>query len=256
MALNKVKRPASKLNAAIRTTGVKLKTHTPKVSSLKDDRLLVKKKKRPIEDVPLKKKRVVEEVPLKKKRVIEEEDEVTERSLIVKRETPLTEKEERKVTRKLAASFGDNSARILEALEAKDADGAHTLIYQSLLLTLVDILPVVENTVRKSKGRYGVYPFNQLVSQLRECLADVQATRDKGQMGAHIVDKFVRPSMLNTAAQVAVAFMNLEGEAKSRMSSTEFAEYRGTISKFRHGIAEYMRQQIDQVTEQVSQSFS
>lgn len=102
----------------------------------------------------------------------------------------------------IVSMFGRRSQDILRLIEGNDKDGATSLIYKQLLKMLVTMVPVLESVVRRSKGRYGTYQVNQLVSQLRELLADVQAVQDRGMLGKNIIKRYVRPAFMDIAMQM------------------------------------------------------
>jgi hypothetical protein len=159
--------------------------------------------------------------------------------------------------RGLTTLFGQRSDQILRLLDnEEETDGALTLIHRTLLQTLVDVLPVVERSVRVSKGRRGVIPLNQVVSQVRELVTDIQALREKGEMGAAIVERTMRPAYLDLASQIAVAFLDIENSARSRMSEEDFATYRTGLESTKRNLAKYIFEQYESVKNDVTNSFS
>lgn len=107
-----------------------------------------------------------------------------------------------KTKKKLKTMFGQRTKEILDLIENNQKDGAVVLIYKQLLKMLVSLVPILERVVRKSKGRYGTYQVNQLVSQLRELLADMQAVQDRGLLGRTLVSRYVRPAFTDIAMQI------------------------------------------------------
>lgn len=163
-----------------------------------------------------------------------------------------------KRVRGIVTMFGQRSDTILRLLENQDeTDGALTLIHRTLLQTMVDVLPVVERAVRRSKGRRGIIPMNQLVSQIRELVTDIQSLRDKGQLGASIVDRVVRPAYLDIASQIALAFLEIENSAKNRMAADEFKSYRDDVlMTTKKNIARYIQDQYESIKSEVVNSLS
>lgn len=152
--------------------------------------------------------------------------------------------------------FRGNADLIISQLEERNDDGAVSLLHRSLLQTLVDLMPVLEEMVRGSKGRYGVYPLNQLVQQIRETAIDLQSTRDKGQLGQRILDRTLRPAFSDLAAQIVQAFVLLEATARTMMTEKDFDLFREKVTETRTGIAEFMNTQYREVSDQVVQSLS
>lgn len=168
----------------------------------------------------------------------------------------LKDSDDRRV-KSIVTVFGQRSDTILKLLEDdENTDGALTLTYRTLLQTMVDILPVIERGVRTSKGRKGVIPLNQTVSQIRELVTDIQSLRDRGQLGASIVEKYVRPSYLDLAAQISIAFMNMETSSRSKMSKEEFAAYKVELDETKRSLAKYLLDQYESLKTDIVGSMS
>lgn len=157
----------------------------------------------------------------------------------------------------LQSMFGERSSSIIELLDTDNSDGALSLIMKTLLKTLVDVLPVIENHVRKSGGTKGVYQFTQVTSQLRETCAEIQAYRDRANLGTKVVDRYVRPSFLDIAVQVTSTWVELESQARSKMTPEDFAVYcSDTLLPMKRGIAEYLRKQYEDISASVVQALN
>jgi hypothetical protein len=163
-----------------------------------------------------------------------------------------------KKVRGLVTLFGQRADAVLQMLEDdQNTNGALTLLQRSLLQTMVDILPVIERQVRRSKGKKGVYQLNQIVAQVREQIQDMQALREKGNAGATVVDRIIRPAYLDLAAQVQNAYMEIEAQARTRMSEEEFKSFRETaLLSTKKGLAEYINGQYNAIREGVITSLS
>lgn len=92
---------------------------------------------------------------------------------------------------------GDSAEKIQQMLEIGDNESASSLIQKRILQSLIDILPMAETGVRKTKGQKGVYAMNSLVTSIREIMIDMQATMDKGAIGESLVEKVIRPTFLD-----------------------------------------------------------
>jgi hypothetical protein len=98
--------------------------------------------------------------------------------------------------------FGERAVEIMGLIEADNRDGATTMIYKELMKMMVDIIPIVEKGVRATKGFRGVRSLNEMISQVREMIADMQAVQDKGMLGQTLIARFVRPAFLDIAMQM------------------------------------------------------
>lgn len=157
----------------------------------------------------------------------------------------------------LKTRFGSKAEVIINQIESDDTDGATTLLYKSLLQSLVEIIPIAEGAVRNSGAKRGVYQFNQVVSQTRELLADIQAMRDRGLLGNSIVERHVRPAFMDIAVQIVVSMTGVEQAARTRMSSEDFRSFRAEVtSAAKASLADYIKAQYDEVASAVVQSLS
>ena len=155
--------------------------------------------------------------------------------------------------RRFRRHFGTKSDRIVDLLTNNDNDGAETLIYQTILMSIIDMLPPVERAVHKSRGTRNVYQYNQLISQLRETIADVQARRDRGSVGRVIVDKHIRPALMNAAQQMMfatsrmlAAFPFATQEERTRFTNEVVATIQGDLARLLQEITVKLTQDVAQ----------
>lgn len=158
--------------------------------------------------------------------------------------------------RSIRSRFGPKADTVMEMLEMNDTDGAITLLARSILQTMVGLLPVVEEGVRASKGTRGVYQLNQTVGTVRELMIDIRALQDKGNLGASIVDRTLRPSYADLAVQITLAFTQLVEAAKSRMSPEDLVSFRQMAESTKMALAQFMNTQYLEVREQVATALS
>lgn len=169
----------------------------------------------------------------------------------------VSEREAKEEGTELSSQF---SGRVQQALSMLDdyenTDGAHALIYKTLLQTLVDLVPLLENNVRKSRGQKGAYQLMQTISQLRECMADIQAIKDKSQMGTTIVSRYVTPALQNVAGQVAIAMIQLDVLAKNDMTPQAYEVYAKNVNNLRIEVSNFMMLQVQDVLKNVNNALS
>lgn len=121
----------------------------------------------------------------------------------------------------MTSLIGDNAEDIQQMLERGDSDSALTVLNKRLIQTCVDLIAEVEHGIRDSRGRYGVHSFNGLISSIRELMNDLQATRDRGAMGVNLVDKVIRPAMLDIGMEVMREYATMYSDAKDAGLSGE-----------------------------------
>lgn len=191
----------------------------------------------------------------KKTRRLQEAEEDEEDSLLTE-DYPL-KGIDKTALKSIESMFGQRSDSIIELLDVGNSDGALSLIMKTLLSTLVDTMPAVEGHVRRSGGQKGVYQLTQLSSQLRETCADIQAYRDRSNLGNKVVERYLRPAFLDIAVQITRTWIELEAGAASKMSKEDMAKYQEDyLVPMKRGIADYLMKQYEDVSSSLVQSLN
>lgn len=154
----------------------------------------------------------------------------------------------------IQSRFGKQSNTIVDLIEMGNSDGASSLIIKSLLQSLVEILPAAEKNIVETKATKGIYAFNTLVSSTRELVGDLQAIKDRANLGQATVDRCVRPSYMEIGVQIVTAFTLIQDSGKARMSPEDFREFRATLESIKKSLADYIMAQYRDVSEQVIKS--
>lgn len=114
--------------------------------------------------------------------------------------------------------IGDSVDQIQHLLEVGSNESALSLIQKRLLQSVIDVLPFAENSIRNTEGQRGVYQFNSLITSMRELMIDMQSTRDKGAIGAELIERVLRPAFMDlamTLVQEEARFANAIGDKLS-----------------------------------------
>lgn len=149
--------------------------------------------------------------------------------------------------------IGQNAEQIHQLLEAKENDKAIPLIYRKMLQSLVDLLPLAERQVRKTKGARGVYQVNTLISSVRELLNDVQASQDRGMLGQNLVEQVVKPSFSDLAQTIVTEYAAIAADAKLRMNDRDYASFRKEVLDSRARLANAVTLQFRDIQAQTIQ---
>jgi len=160
----------------------------------------------------------------------------------------------KRTIRRLNTMFGQRSDSIIDLLETTDTDGAASLITRTMLQTLVDVLPVVERGVRRSKGARGVMPMNQVISQIREMCHDLQAYKDRSLLGQNLVDRTIRPAFLDLAVQVSTMFVEMDSFCKTRMDEKDFERFHDFSLQLKRSLADYIHKQYNEISSTIIKS--
>lgn len=105
------------------------------------------------------------------------------------------------------SSFGYQLDHIRSHLDNKDYQQASLVTKEAILKTLIELIPMAESSLRKSKAKNGIYQFNSLVNQVREMLTELDGERDLSAMVQSIMDDAIRPTIM-TLAQMVIQFNN------------------------------------------------
>lgn len=159
-----------------------------------------------------KKKKTVEDTPVKKKKKVSSSKEL---ALLKKQVTVGAQKRISKLnTKGMRSIIGDSAEAIQQLLESDSNESAIALMQKRVLQALVDTLPYAEHAIRKTKGVRGVYQFNSLITSIREVMIDMQSTRDKGAIGASMVERILRPAFLDIGMTIVQEEARLDTEIR------------------------------------------
>jgi|SRR6478609_4190685 len=214
-----------------------------------DDDDIPPKKKQKYEDEPKKKKKneVFDATPVKKKKRVDDDDVGTALALLDDDVGPRRSKTKTKLL--LKTQFGQGSEKILRLLEQDDTDPAIALLYKRMLSAVVDVLPMAEMGIRKTKGVRGIHGFTMLMSQLRELMVDIQQAQDRGMMGTQLFESILKPSMSDMAQDMVLEFSNIAADAKALMSPEDYAKFIAQLRETRGNLADKMTKRFNEMKE-------
>ena len=155
-------------------------------------------------------------------------------------------------TKNMRSIMGDAAEDIQQLLEAGENDSATTMMHRRMLQSLVDLLPYAEHNVRKSKGQRGVYQVNSLISSVRELIIDLQSTQDRGQVGALLIERVIRPSYLDIGMAVVQEYATLLADARSLMEPDDYKTFKAAHTESRRRLAESIQAQFGKVKEEAT----
>ena len=79
-----------------------------------------------------------------------------------------------------------------------------------------------------------------MVTTLRELLVDLQAISARGQIGVTVVDKVIRPFILDLGMQIVQELKVIEEDARSYMSPSDHEKFRAQVVRSRDRIADFV----------------
>jgi len=154
-------------------------------------------------------------------------------------------------SKKLKSIMGESAEKIQQMLEVNDGDNARSLMYKTMLQSLVDLIPYAENNIRKTKGARGVYQLNSMISSVRELLVDVQASQDRGRIGELMVERLIAPAILDIGTKIVQKFELLKSDARDRMNSDDYRMFNEDLKKHRNELAEMINETFFNLREEI-----
>ncbi len=155
--------------------------------------------------------------------------------------------------RRLKSIVGDSAEQIHQLLEVNEGDSARTLLYKTMLQSLVDLIPYAENNIRKSKGARGVYQLNSMISSVRELLIDVQQAEDRGRIGELLVERSIAPIMLEIGTAIVQQLDLIKSDARDRMSEADYQRFLKDINRHRDSLADTINTKFYELRDQIKQ---
>jgi hypothetical protein len=145
--------------------------------------------------------------------------------------------------------FGERGEEIMEMIERDDRDGYISAIYKQLMKMMVDLVPIVEKGVRATKGFRGVRSLNEMISQMREMIADMQAVQDKGLLGQTLVSRHVRPAFLDIAMQMIANNERMLAEILHHVPTDKREDIRTQMKGAERELGKFIQAQYNNIAE-------
>ena len=234
------------------------------VEDVKEARSVAAKKKRvtDLDETPKRRKKPVEEAApvkkVKKKRPTAPTDDVADDAnktanqlARIRSEVVAGNKRISKLKNSGVKSIiGDSAEDIQQLLEVGSNESALSLIQKRLLQSVIDVLPFAEHTIRETQGQRGVYQFNSLITSMRELMIDMQSTRDKGAMGAALIERVLRPAFMDLAMTLVQEEARFATNIKDYLSMEAYTQVRQANKDAIQRVAETIKEKYNEVKEQ------
>ena len=95
-----------------------------------------------------------------------------------------------------------------------------------------------------------MYQFNSLITSMRELMIDMQSTRDKGAMGAALIERVLRPAFMDLAMTLVQEEARFATNIKDFLSPEHYKEVRAANKDAIQRIAEAIKEKYDGVKAQ------
>lgn len=116
----------------------------------------------------------------------------------------------KKRLKKYKSAFKKGVPEIHKMVHEGNSARAATAIQKHLLLSLTEMIPLVENAVLRAENGRGVYSLNSLISQARELIADIQSERDHGAIAQRISTEILHQAMILITQNLASTLMHIK----------------------------------------------
>lgn len=179
--------------------------------------------------------------------------------IVLEREKPIVVKPAnltKKQRKSLDSMFGESSDTIIDFIDMNNQDGANSLIYKALLKTMVEVIALSEHNVRVTEGARGIYGFNQLVSQIRELLADIRSQQDSGEMIEQVVQRILVPAFTDIGMQVVLAMTQVANICRSDLTDEKFARLQDKLNNITQEMSRFMSDRYRKSVEDVHKAFT
>ncbi len=157
---------------------------------------------------------------------------------------------------KKSSVFGKKVSTIRRHIAGKDYASASKTAKESLLLTMVDLLPVAEASFRKSGAVKGTYQFMALTSAMQQILTDLDGERDLEAMVQSILDEAVHPTFLILAQQVIQFQAALKRRFRAELTPEYSALATAMLDEHVKELATYVQGMYSEVTKRVEKKVS
>lgn len=147
----------------------------------------------------------------------------------------------------MVSIIGDDAEEMQNLFEQGSTEQAIQLLNRRLIQTCIDLLPQLETGIRNSNGRYGVHSLNGTIQTIRELVIDLQSMQDRGAVGETIIDKIIRPAMLDIATQIMQEYAAVLSEVKDVLSQDGYAKVREAQITSRNRIAGAMNAKFEAI---------
>jgi hypothetical protein len=161
-------------------------------------------------------------------------------------EKPATQRISKLNPSKMKSILGDAAEQINQLMEADANESAQSLMLKRLAQTTLDMIPFAEHTIRKSKGRFGVYQYNSLLTSIREIMIDMQSSRDKGALGDALIEKILRPVFFDIAMVLMREDQQLGNVIKAAVSAEAYKHIEANKQASLVRISEYIQKKFEE----------
>ncbi|WYW02724.1 hypothetical protein Peetri_00136 [Pseudomonas phage vB_PpuM-Peetri] len=124
------------------------------------------------------------------------------RDYLVKMKTTMSEGGDLEVDPDMLESiFGTDSSKIMSLISsAEEKDRGFSMFQVRMLITLIDMVPILELRVRNTEGsQSAVYSLNAMINSIRELINDMQANQEQSNLAANISEKVMYPIFIGFA---------------------------------------------------------
>lgn len=157
-------------------------------------------------------------------------------------------------TNNILSLFGQETSKIQELLTNRENDNAIDMANRAMLNSLLDLIPIAESRYRDDPRQSNAYALSNLISQIRELIADLQATADKSLIVDKVVYDILQPTMLTLAQFLIDTNYQLKKEIDPLLHQEKLKEAHTTIDSMSKSSGQYVQLMFNTLKERISKA--
>lgn len=126
-----------------------------------------------------------------------------------------------------------------------NAENANTEMLRAMLTMMLDIIPLAEQTFRKSKKESSAYALNALVNQARELSTDLRMSKDVEGQALFIKDLIITPIFKVFAQQLISETLNVKNTVDTHVSNPKRArKVKEDVDKMARNLGKFLTESV------------
>jgi hypothetical protein len=158
----------------------------------------------------------------------------------------MTEEEEGQVkSDRFAKEFKKLRKKVGAGNDHFNAENANTEMLRAMLTMMLDIIPLAEQTFRKSKKESSAYALNALVNQARELSTDLRMSKDVEGQALFIKDLIITPIFKVFAQQLISETLNVKNTVDTHVSNPKRArKVKEDVDKMARNLGKFLTESV------------
>lgn len=144
-------------------------------------------------------------------------------------------------------------SEIVKLLDDGVQDGAISAINKSMLVSILDLLPVAIDKYKSTGLEFHAYALGALVTQIRGLITDLQSGRDRAMIAERINTIHLKSAFLLIIQQVADQTITLKAFLAGKVLPHHEKEVGGELDSNIRALSRYMNEVYDETSDKIRQ---